>query len=732
MKRRRNRRNPGNILRLALQLMQNAPNREDKPLIAVKPAGESITIAACENDTAEAEGVVNEVQKLIGSTFSDGGGEERTITPRDIAILTRKKEDGEKFNELLRKLSIPTDFVGNLHFFQAPVIKDALAFLRVAENPLNAGPSLARIMRSSGIKEVDVQRINAWAKSNTRDSMSDGVFEAMLEADSDKITQTEHIRELANVLARMHETKRTVTPSELVYDVLMRVSGLYKKNLQNSAWNDIKLLNKLVELARQHETIIPAESISDLLDFFNSLSDFDVEVEDFDQSDSVKIMTIHKSKGTEFPIVFVADLAERHLPIRYWEKQFYVPNDLSRGLKTTENEKALFYQDERRLFYVAMTRAAHMLYLIFPARYLHNKKDVAPSPFLSELGLDDHPAIDSVEWEQEEPLHITAPDTSQLERVMSDLQQQATQAINQMRLKTAVETLIKLEKLRLLEANSAQETFDLGPCVICKGEDTATNELVAGKDPPLIDPDFTFSATVLDGYERCPAKCKYEHVLHVPTSAKPYLSLGTTLHTVFDQTSKLEAQGYAPTPDIAYTLLDKSWSSAAYSSKTQESQDRAGAYQILDTFLAWNESNANLVLNTEYKFSMAIAGRTVNGKIDRIEQAANDDIVIVDFKTGKDKIGKKKIEQDLQANIYCLAVQDKYDKLPKTVAFYYPRLDETVEYLPKEPWIGAQKERIEGMIASMLSGEFPEKPQWGCRWCDYTCLCDGQARSDNL
>ena len=122
----------------------------------------------------------------------------------------------------------------------------------------------------------------------------------------------------------------------------------------------------------------------------------------------------------------------------------------------------------------------------------------------------------------------------------------------------------------------------------------------------------------------------------------------------------------------------------------------------------------------------------MNGKIDRIEQTAGDDIIIVDFKTGKKKIGKKKIEQDLQANIYCLAVQDEYHKLPQTVAFYYPQLDETVEYTPKEPWIGAQKERIEGMIATMLSGEFPEKPQWGCRWCDYSCLCDGQSKSSSI
>jgi DNA helicase-2/ATP-dependent DNA helicase PcrA len=728
-----NYRNPGNILKLALQLMENAHNREDKPLVAQKPAGECVTVATCENDNAEAEGVVREIQKHIGTIFYDPKAKkERAITPKDIAILTRLKKDGEKFNTLLRKHGIPTDFVGDLHFFQAPIIKDALAFLRVANNPIDAGPSLARIMRASGISEVSISRVNAWAKNNTRDSMSDGVFEAMLQADSEKITQIERIRELANMLGDMHGKKDSFTTAELVYDVLMCVSGLYKKSEQNEAWNDIMLLNKLVELAQQYEAIMPAGSIGDLIEFFDSLTGFDLEVEEFDDSDSIKIMTIHKSKGTEFPIVFVTDLAERHLPIRYSDKPFNVPNDLSEGMKTTENERDLFYQEERRILYVGMTRAEHKLYLVYPVRYLYNKTGVFPSPFLSELQLDKHAAIEAAEWEQEEAFQSAAAVTSQLEQVKSNLQHEAAEAINQMRLKTAIELLIKLERLRLFEAKNEQQTFDLGPCVVCKGEDQGIKELVAREDPSLIDSEFTFSATLLGDYEKCPARCKYAHVLHIPSAPKAYLSLGTTLHAVFDQTSKLEAQGYPPTREMAHILLDKSWSSAVYHSTTEENLDRAKARQTLDNFLAWHEVNPNRVLDTEYKFSTMIAGRTVNGKIDRIEQTATDDLVVVDFKTGKRKIEKKKINEDLQANIYCLAAQDKYGKLPKTVAFYYPWLSETVEYAPAEASVGMQKERIEGMIASMLSGEFPEKRQWDCRSCDYSCLCDGQSKSSSI
>ncbi|MDD5024536.1 MAG: 3'-5' exonuclease [Methanoregula sp.] len=80
--------------------------------------------------------------------------------------------------------------------------------------------------------------------------------------------------------------------------------------------------------------------------------------------DAVRFLTAHKNKGKEFPVVFVIDMAYQRFPQRYRSKQFYVPNDLSKGLKTGDDEKKLFEQEERRLCNVVMTRAQVRLYFV--------------------------------------------------------------------------------------------------------------------------------------------------------------------------------------------------------------------------------------------------------------------------------------------------------------------------------------------------------------------------------
>ena len=180
-----NYRNSNNILRLALQLMARAPNGEEKQLTTENPDGDRITVARCENDQAEAEFVCNEVLKLIGtSVCSRADGQKTLLTYRDIAILSRKRADGIKFNDILRTRGIQAEFVGDVDFFSEPIIRDLIAYLNVVENSLSAGISLARIMRASGVSELDVQRINTYAERLAwEDEAGDGVFESMLAAE---------------------------------------------------------------------------------------------------------------------------------------------------------------------------------------------------------------------------------------------------------------------------------------------------------------------------------------------------------------------------------------------------------------------------------------------------------------------------------------------------------------------------------------------------------------------
>ena len=110
-----------------------------------------------------------------------------------------------------------------------------------------------------------------------------------------------------------------------------------------------------------------------------------MEVGEREDKDAVRILTVHKSKGKEYPVVFVVDMVKDKFPLWYRAKPFSVPNDLAKGLKTGDEEKALFLQEERRLCYVAMTRAQERLTFTLAKRYGERKTDAQPSQFLFEL-----------------------------------------------------------------------------------------------------------------------------------------------------------------------------------------------------------------------------------------------------------------------------------------------------------------------------------------------------------
>ena len=125
--------------------------------------------------------VLKEINRLIGSKFfSRTEQKEREYRYGDFAILCRRKAEGTKYYHLLRKNLIPCEFVGEFNFFGSPAIRELTAYLRATENPLQAGTSLFKIMKDSGITEVNVRRINHCAKRLAyNDNASDHVYECM-------------------------------------------------------------------------------------------------------------------------------------------------------------------------------------------------------------------------------------------------------------------------------------------------------------------------------------------------------------------------------------------------------------------------------------------------------------------------------------------------------------------------------------------------------------------------
>jgi DNA helicase-2/ATP-dependent DNA helicase PcrA len=716
------------ILDLALTLMQHAPNRQEKRLITQNPEGEPVTVAECQNEQAEAMYVVGEVRRLAGTPFySRDGGRTRPLTYSDFAIICRRRMEGAKFYRALRKNGIPAEFVGEVDFFSTPIIRDILAYLRAVENPLVAGIPLNRIEKINGIPETVVQKINAAARSMAWGQVgNDCVYEAMQGADTFIPDIAYLVQDIVRTLDHLIGQKDRVTLGEFIHDLLRNATGLYQRALAGESGQDLLLLNTFVQITTDYEAITRDGTLAGFIRYLDLLSGIAVEVGEREGKDAVRVLTVHKSKGKEYPVVFVADLVKDKFPLRYQAKPFFVPNDLAKGLKTVDDEKALFLQEERRLLYVAMTRAQEKLYLTVAKRYGERKTDALPSQFLFELGYPDNPLIKRTTVSLAPEAAPDLPDNP-VDLLKQEIRDQAIDAIEQMHLATAIKRIVELEKIRLMEAGKTPDTFDPSAFFSVPAGDEALVAAFEQKAVPLVGPDHHFSASAIRKYEDCPLGYKFQYVLQVPSLQKTFFSMGTAVHTVIEHLSKAQLEGYLPTKERALELLDSCWSPQAYSSRTHELGDRARAEAMLDTYLVWQAANRNTIAGTEKKFQFSLNGRKVKGYIDRIERTPGGEYVIVDFKTGSkpSSLTKTAVLSDIQLNLYCLAVKEMFGKLPQRASFYYLKDNKMVDYFPTEETVGLFTGSVKEIISAVCEEKFDPTPSFQtCRNCDYADLCE--------
>ena len=718
-----NYRNSQTILTLALELMKHAPNRREKELITQNPPGDPVIVAECENEAAEVSFVLSEIEKTLNTSIP---GRDRVFVPGDFAIICRRRAEGTKYYRALKRLGIPVEFVGEVEFFDARIIRDLLAYLTVIANPLIAGVSLARVMKMTGIPEPSIQRINTAAREIAREQKgNDGVYESMMRALEIVPPDAPVVLEITGLIDRILAEKDRSTLHELVHNLVMKDTNLYQRALSDESQQEPLLLKTFLKITEDYESIAPGTTVKEFLDYCKLLSGFSVEVGEMENKDAVRILTVHKSKGKEFPVVFVSDMAYQRFPLRYQSKPFYVPNDLSKGLKTGDDEKKLFEQEERRLCYVAMTRAELRLYLTRARFYNENKKETKPSQFLFEMRYADNPLITRVDV-QAPKIIAEGPAATPFEELVKTTREQAKAAIDQGLHRTALQRLVELEKLRLIEAGEDPATFEAS-LFFAFTEPVFNLPETPGKRQSLISDGHTFSASALNTYEDCPLRYKFQYVLLVPSSPRTYFSFGQAVHSVIEQLSRDNLNGVPFSKERALALLDANWDSSAYPSRTQEAEDKRKADLLLDTFLDWQAKNRHTILVAEQRFRFRLGERNMTGYIDRIEQQPDGGLVVIDFKTGSkpSNITKAGIREDIQMNVYCMAVQAMYGKVPVRASLYYLKDDKTIDYIPDDESIAAFKERVSGMISAVCSEEFPARPSYiGCQRCDYRDLCE--------
>ncbi|MFC1721692.1 ATP-dependent helicase [Patescibacteria group bacterium] len=282
---------------------------------------------------------------------------------KDFAILVRANAQADPFVKILERNNIPYQFVASKGLYTESEVVDLLAYLKTLDNFLDS-TSLYRVTRIPIFKfdPQDVIRLLAYARRKRV-----ALYEAMDNADNIsgvKDATKKSIKKLFALLKNHARLARDKKVSEVLVQFLEDSGYMQILRKRDNLEEEQRFLN-IVELFKRIQLFEQAGETQTVKDFVEELEvateggEDPAPAEIQEGPDTVKIMTIHKAKGLEFPVVFLVSLVEGHFPVRNMPDPLRLPDDL---LEETLPEES-HVQEERRLFYVAMTRAMDQLYL---------------------------------------------------------------------------------------------------------------------------------------------------------------------------------------------------------------------------------------------------------------------------------------------------------------------------------------------------------------------------------
>ncbi len=382
--------------------------------------------------------------------------------------------------------------------------------------------------------------------------------------------------------------------------------------------------------------------------------------------DAVRLMTAHTAKGLEFQHVLILRANSNSFPSSYKEPLVAFPRELRFADSIArEDDKTLHNQEERRLFYVAMTRARDTLTIY--ARRGRGTKDPTPDGFMRELLKDPRlkPSL-----EKREPGSF-----------QTDLFGEAESAP--------------------LVGSRACQWVSL---------------------PPVNELNATLSASSIETYKTCPLRFKLEREWRIPAEAPAAMQYGATMHQVLRAYYESVKAGSPLKEEALVEMFRVLLADAHLSDPYQHGlYERQGTVQLQQFLAAGRRCPPPRVLHTEERFEVKIAGTTVVGRIDRIDQGERG-ITITDYKTGKPK-SQEDADESLQLSIYALAAKEKWGYQIDRLAFY--NLAENTQMIAKRSDLELQQARyrIEEVAANIAEGKFDPNRGFHCRLCPYFNLC---------
>jgi len=383
--------------------------------------------------------------------------------------------------------------------------------------------------------------------------------------------------------------------------------------------------------------------------------------------DAVQLMTAHTAKGLEWPHVFILRANSNSFPCSYKERLVEFPRQLRDADSTAANEgKTLYDQEERRLFYVAMTRARDSLTIY--AKEGTGKVDPTPPGYIREL-LKDHGA-------------------------QSWLRQRR---------------------------GCGEQTEIFAEAALPSPSASRTSEWLSL--PPGRDLAARLSASAVQTYETCPLQFKLEREWHLPAEVPGAMQYGAAMHRVLRTYFDSVRFHREMTAEALLDLFRSELSAAGIQDHYQhELYEKQGIQQLNDFLAACRASAPPEVLHLEEWFEVRLGGATVTGRIDRIDQAGAGTVVITDYKTGNPR-SQEDADQSLQLSIYALAAREKWGYRAAGLAFYNLGENAPVLTARSEAQLLDAQLKVEKVAHEIAAGKFQPKRGFHCNFCNYRNLC---------
>ncbi len=619
----------------------------------------------------EAVSVVDEIEKRCK--------EDETLSWWDFAILVRANDSSAPFIAALQSRGIPYYFFALRGLYEKPLITDVLAYLRCVTQPQNS----IYLYRVLSLPVVSVQGVSLGLLMQYAHKNSVTLWDACLACDSVEGLSDDDNAALKSITALISghaQEARTATPQEIFVGFL--TASQYLDHIMSLpeavSIEQCALLEQFLKKMRTLQEETPNAHLADFLEMI----ELELEAgehgalpsEELD-TDTVKIMSIHSSKGLEFPYVFVVHCVDKRFPTIPRSDSIELPAGLvSEPPPTRESH----LEEERRLMYVAITRAKRGVYFTSAESY-GGARAKKLSKFLDEMGFVKPDTVP------------TSPSDASHNNLRTPVKEGKVESASPANPLPSVFSYTQLSSFRTCPL---QYKF----AFIIKIPVPGKGALTFGK---------TMHATLQVFMEQWKEKGR-------PVSAG-FAGSGDTSYTTSDE---------LPTLENLLKIYAEKWSDEWYGTPHARDEYRDRGVALLTRWYEGFAKKPPKVFGVEKDFILKIGPYSLKGRIDRIDEDASG-VTIVDYKTGTPKKEDALALPDKeQLILYQIASEEIFKKSVVALQYQYLEDGSSIEFLATPQEKERVETRVRETIQELVESDFAPTPGFMCRYCDFKDICD--------